>query len=64
MKLHHGLAVEIKQAAQGAKSPLSSADHRRVVIAANRFMRGAATDADRAVLVAAAWQLLGREVDI
>jgi hypothetical protein len=63
-KLHHDLAVEIKQAARGTGPTLSSADRRRVVIAANRFMRGEAADADRAVLVAAAWRLLGREVDL
>ena len=62
MKLHHELVVEIKQAARFADPPLSNADRRRVVIAANRFMVGSATDADRGVLVAAAWRLLGQEI--
>jgi hypothetical protein len=61
-KLHHELAVEIKQAARFADPPLSNADRRRVVIAANRFMTGDATNADDAVLVAAAWRLLGKEI--
>jgi hypothetical protein len=62
-KLHHAIAAEIKQSARFADPPLSSADRRRVVIAANRFMKGGATAADRAVLVAAAWRLLGKEIE-
>jgi hypothetical protein len=62
MKLHYALAADIKQAARFAAPPLPNADRRRVVIAANRFMRGLATDTDRATLAAAAWKLLGKEV--
>jgi hypothetical protein len=63
VKLHHELAAWIKQAARFAEPSLPSADRRRIVIAANRFMRGEAVDADRAVLAAAAWKLLGKEVE-
>jgi hypothetical protein len=63
VKLHHELAADLKQAARFAEPPLSNADRRRIVIAANRLMRGNAVDADRAVLAAAAWKLLGKEIE-
>ncbi len=61
-KLHHALAAEIKHATRFAEPPLSADDRRRIVVAANRFMRGNATETDGTVLVDAARRLLGRKV--
>lgn len=58
VKLHHGLASDLKQA-----NRFASTYNRRLAIACNRFRVGEATSTDREIMVEAAKRLLGIEAE-
>ena len=52
-KLHYDLVVELRQAVRAARA-------RALVKICNAYLRGDASDADRAHLAEACWRLLGK----